>query len=118
VSSERPPRVVDYVNAALADRSPPAVVGALVQAARACAEADARGDVRDGLIDMPLAFRAAELLGLDVDHVVEQALIRLEPAAAAQLRAYAGRPDRCDVRCMGWDEVSDRAGVRFAGWGA
>lgn len=118
MSRERPPRVVDRVNAALADRSPSAVVGALVQAARACAEEEARGDVRDGLIDMPLALRAAELLGLDVDHVVEQALPRLEPGAAAQLRAYAGRPDRCDVRCMGWNEVSDGGGVRFAGWGA
>ncbi|MGL6278793.1 MAG: hypothetical protein ACRC50_04470 [Gaiella sp.] len=111
-------RVVDLANVALDEGTEGAVVGVLVAAARRCAEEEARGDVRDGLIDMPLPFRAAELLGLDLEALVERALELLDGRAADCLRSYAARPDRCDVRCMGWREEQTESGVRFAGWGA
>ena len=111
-------RVVDLANAALREPSGSAVVGVLVTAARRCAAEQARGDVRDGLIDMPLPFRAAELLELDVDVLVDDALALLDGPAADCLRAFAARPDRTDARCMGWAEETTAAGVRFTGWGA
>lgn len=116
----RPPRtrVVDRVNAALRDRSAAGLLGAFVQAGRDCAAAEARGDVRDGLIDMPLPFRAAELLGLDADLLVANAAEQLDGPAAGLLREYAARPDRADVGAMGWALEASDAGWRFTGWGA
>jgi hypothetical protein len=93
------------------------VLGVLVAAATSCAEEEARGDVRDGLIDMPLAFRVADLLGLDADALVEEALGHVEGRAAALLREFAGREDRADVGAMGWSVVASDAGWRFTGWG-
>jgi hypothetical protein len=95
------------------------VLGVLVEAARSCAAEEARGDVRDGLIDMPLGFRVAELLDLDGDALVERALLQLEGRAAALLTDFATRPDRSDVRAMAWNEVRLEGGrVQFTGWGA
>jgi hypothetical protein len=111
------PRVVDLANAALVERSHGAALGVLIAAATSCAEEEARGDVRDGLIDMPLAFRAADLLGLDADALVEEALGRVEGRAAALLREFAGRGDRAAVEAMGWAVVASDAGWRFIGWG-
>jgi hypothetical protein len=111
-------RVIDLANESLAERSRGAVIGVFVTAARSCAEAEARGDVRDGLIDMPLAFRAADLLGLDVDALVEHALGQVEGRAAALLSEYAARDDRADVEAMGWSVAASDAGWRFTGWGA
>jgi hypothetical protein len=112
------PRPVDLANAALVDRSRGAVLGVFVAAATSCAAEEARGDVRDGLIDMPLAFRAAELLGLDADALVEDALGQVEGRAAALLSEYAARDDRADVEAMGWTVAASDAGWRFTGWGA
>ncbi len=115
--AEAVPRPVDLANAALVEGSRGAVLGVLVAAATSCAEEEARGDVRDGLIDMPLAFRAAILLGLDADALVEEALGQLDGRAAALLRAFADRGDRADVEAMGWTVVASGAGWRFTGWG-
>lgn len=111
------PRPVDLANAALVERSRSAVLGVVVAAARSCAEEEARGDVRDGLIDMPLPFRAADLLGFDADALVEEALGHVEGRAAALLRAFADREDRAGVEAMGWSVVVSDAGWRFTGWG-
>lgn len=112
------PRVVDRVNTALRDGSRDGLLGAFVQAGRECALAEARGDVRDGLIDMPLPFRAAELLGVDADLLVATAMEQLDAPAAGLLRQYAARPDRADVGAMGWALETSDAGWRFSGWGA
>jgi hypothetical protein len=103
--------VADLAARAVRDRSESVLLGAFVAAGRGAAEEEARGDLRDGLIDMPLPFDAAGLLGLDADELVGRAADRLEQRAAELLRQFAGRPDRADISAMGWRTA---AGGRFA----
>jgi hypothetical protein len=106
-----PPSVGDAATAVARSGSVDALPALFVLAARACALAKARGDVRDGLVDMPLPFRVAELLRAEADVAVAAALSTLDGDAAELLGAFAARADRGDVGAMGWLEVG--AGKRF-----
>ena len=108
--------VSDLATGALRERSASAVVGTLVAAARSCAAEEARGDVRDGLIDMPLAFDAAARLGLDADALVEQALALLDGRAADLLAEFAARPDRDEIGGMAWSLEPDGDGAAVYRW--
>jgi hypothetical protein len=111
------PSVGDAATAVVRSGSVAALPALFVLAARACARAEARGDVRDGLADMPLPFRAAELLCGDADVAVASALSSLDGAAAELLGAFASRADRGDVGAMGWREEGEGERFRFVAAG-
>ncbi len=67
--------------------------------------ADEHGDIRDGLVDLPLPFAASMRPGLDTDALVEEALHQLDDDEAAILRTFAVRGDRADVAAMGRDDL-------------
>jgi hypothetical protein len=107
------PRVSDLAARAVREGSDALVVDALVLAARACAAEEEAGDVRDGLIDMPLPFRAAALLSLDADAALAEALAALDGRAAELLAQFGARPDRADIGVMGWRESREGGAFRF-----
>jgi hypothetical protein len=86
---------------------------AFVAAARLAAQAEELGDIRDGLIDMPLPFHAAERLGRDPDRLVQEALDQLDAREGDILLAFAGRPDRSDIEAMGYSESPGDAGTEY-----
>jgi hypothetical protein len=88
---------------AVNERSSEILLAAFVAAARFATSAERAGDVRDGLIAMPLPFHAAERLGVDADAVVAEAVDQLDPDEEALLHAFAGRSDRADVAAMNWN---------------
>jgi hypothetical protein len=88
-------------------RSRDALLAAFVAAARFAASMERAGDVRDGLLSMPLRFDAAARLGVDADVVVEEALEQLEADEAVLLRAFAARADRDDIAAMHWRAGGD-----------
>jgi hypothetical protein len=93
--------VYRLVQRALETRDRETLLEAFVAAARFGAAAP---DFRDGLIDMPLPFDAAQRLGLDADALVEEAATHLSEHEEDFLRTFAGRADRDDVAAMGWTE--------------
>jgi len=101
---------------AVRERSRSTLLGAFVAAGRRVAAEEARGDVRDGLLDLPLPFDAARLLDLDADELVERALEQLDRRAAELLREFAARPDRADIAAMGWATATEGGfGYRWEG---
>jgi hypothetical protein len=88
-------------------RSRAALLEAFVEAARFAASMERAGDVRDGLMSMPLPFDAAARFGVDADEIVVEALEQLEPDEAVLLRAFAARADRDDIAAMHWAAEGD-----------
>jgi len=110
--------VAELAARAVRERSESTLLGAFVAAGRRVAAEEARGDVREGLIDRPLPFDAARLLALDADDLVERALEQLDGRGADLLREFAARPDRADIAAMGWTTATEgRFGYEW-GWPA
>ena len=89
------------------------MLGAFVAGARELARQEREGDIRDGLIDMPLPFRSARKLGLDADELVERAAEHLDDREEELLRTFAGRDDREDIDAMNWVESWDEGGFVY-----
>ncbi|MGI9111747.1 MAG: hypothetical protein ACR2GT_06080 [Gaiellaceae bacterium] len=87
---------------AVRERSAELVDQAFADAARQVAGAEELGDVRDGLINMPLPFDAAAGIGVDADEAVARAVALVGGRDAELLEEFARRPDRADPGSMGW----------------
>ena len=89
---------------AVREASEATLLGAFVAAGRQLAQAEREGDIRDGLIEMPLPFRSARKLGLDADGLVDRAAEHLDDREEELLRVFAARDDRDDVEAMNYVE--------------
>jgi hypothetical protein len=110
--------VPELAAAAVRERSRELLLAAFVAAARRVAAEEARGDVRDGLIEMSLPFRSAVLLGLDADALVAEARPGLDRREAELLDDFAARDDRDDIEAFLYLEAGTGTTFhyRWRGW--
>ncbi|MBA2537400.1 MAG: hypothetical protein H0V20_08230 [Actinobacteria bacterium] len=85
-------------------RSEQHLLESFIAAAEGAAMAERLGDVRDGLLDMPLPFRSAQKLGVDANGLLARAEGHLTERSRELLREFAVRPDRDDIEAMGYAE--------------
>jgi len=98
---------------AVRECSPELVEQAFGDAGRQVARAEELGDVRDGLINMPLPFDAATRLGVDVEEAVARAAALVGGRGGELLEQFARRADRADVGAMGWVVPDDPFAYRW-----
>lgn len=71
-------------------------------------------DSREGLLVMPLPWRAAALLGIDAKQLFSHCAALVPEAGAKALITWTSRaPENQTLACMGYVEAADAGGFRF-----